>query len=76
MNYKMPCLITALKKSAITKTTGCKKKRTTKQQNNHHKKSTSKLSNNVKIQPDKNLTTQFYFFVTTKQLRIHIKETV
>ena len=58
MNYIMPCLITALTKSAVNKTTSEKK------QNRQKKTFKAKvqhlnfvaLSNNVKIQSDKTLT--------------------
>ena len=75
----MSCLITALTRShTINKTTGEKNK----QQNAQKEKrtySTAKIqnlnlkatSNNVKIQSEETLTTQTYFFVTTKKMRLY-----
>ena len=79
----MPFLITALTRSAtLNKTTGEKYK----QQNKQNEKKTyftAKLkhlnlkapSNNVKIQSEENLSTQVYFFVTTKHTGLYINET-
>ena len=65
----MPCLITALRKHAIKKTT----RRKTNNRESKNKNFTAKTqylnlkapSNNVKIQSDKTLTIQLYpFFIT------------
>ena len=66
----MPCLITALNRSAIRKTTGKKTNKISKYKNLTAKTQYLKLkahSNKVKMQSDKTLTKQLYFFLT-KQL--------
>ena len=75
----MPCLITALTRSTIEKTT----RKNSKQQNKQNKNFTAETrylklkaaSNNVKIQSDKTLTSQIYFFLTIQQMNVFLNET-
>ena len=73
----MPCLITAPTRSAIKKTT--KNNKIGKNKNFTARTEYLNLkapSNNVKMQSDKILTTQFYFFLTKKQMEIFLNETM
>ena len=77
----MPCLITALSRSTIKKTTREKHK----QQNRQKVKTffTAKIqhlylkahSNNIKINSDQTLTHKFNFLVTTQQIGFYVNET-
>ena len=74
----MPCLITALTRSFIEKTT--KKTNNKKKQNNNFTAKTKYLSlnapsNNAKLQSYKTLSTQNYFIHTVQQMVIFINGT-
>ena len=75
----MSCLITALTRSAIEKIT--RKKTNNKiSENKNFKTETQYLnlkapSKNVKMQSDKTLTTQIYFFLTTQRMDVFLNET-
>ena len=75
----MPCPITTITSSAIKKTT---RKRTNNKISKHKnfKAKTQYLnlkapSNNVRMQSDKTLTTQSYYFLTIQQMKIFHNET-
>ena len=79
LNYIMPCLITTLTSSAIEKTT--RKKANNKISNNKNFKAKTQYlnlkspSNNVKMQSDKTITTQSYYFLTIQQMKTFHNET-
>ena len=73
LNYIMPYLIRALTRSTIKKA-----KRKKNKQQNTAKTQNLKLkapSNNVKLQPNKTPTAQFYFFLITKRMGLCFNET-
>ena len=70
----MACLITALTRSVVKKTTR-KSNKISKNKNVTAKTKYLNLkapSNNVKLQSDKTLTTHFYFFLTTQQMKFEL----
>ena len=68
----MPCLITALTRSFIEKTTKKKNKNSTAKNNYLN---LNAPSNNAKLQSYKTLTAQIYFVHTIKQMAIFLIET-
>ena len=75
----MPCLITALTRSANKKNTR-NKQTTTKNKNKNFKAKTQYLklkapSNNLKVHSENALTTQIHFFQTIQQLEIFLNAT-
>ena len=70
----MPCLITALTRSVIEKTT---RKKNKEQNKNFTAKTISKFepSNNAKQQSYKTLTAQIYFVQTIQQMAFFLNET-
>ena len=76
----MSCLITAPTRSTV-KETKIKKNTTNKISKNknftekNEYQNLNAPSNNVKMQSDKTLTTQIYFFRTTQQMEIFLNET-
>ena len=79
MNYIIPCLITALTKFVIEKTTRKKNKQRNKQNKNFTAKTKylnlNAPSNIAKMQSFKTLTAQIYFVYTIQQMAIFFNET-
>ena len=74
----MACLITAPKRAANKKDYEKNKQKNKQKQNFTAKTQYLNLkapSNNVKMQSDKTLTTQIYFFLTMQQMEIFLNET-
>ena len=76
----MLCLTTALKRSAIEKTTRKKTFNNKISKNKNFTAETQYLSlkahsNNVKMQSNKTLTTEIKFFLTIQQMDIFLNET-
>ena len=73
----MPCLKTAITSSHAIENTGEKNKKQNKQNKTFFTIKIQHLnlkapSHQIKIQPEENLTTQTYFFNTTKQIGLYI----
>ena len=74
----MPCLIKALMRSAIKKTTRIKHNKIRKNKHFTAKPQYLNLkapSNKVKMQSDKNLATQIYFFLAKQQMGFFLNGT-
>ena len=74
----LPCLITTPTRSAVKKT--MRKKTNNKISKNKNIKAKTEYQNlkapsNVKMQSDKTLTTQIYFFLTIQQMEFFLNET-
>ena len=74
----MPCPITSITSSAIKRTTRKKNNKISKNENFKAKTQYLNLkapSNNVKMQSDKTLSTQNYYFLTIQQMKNFHNET-